>query len=134
MMKTLTLTLDHFHFSGNFSPNLILLKELHFDVEKPADTIILTLNAPVIGVTKVELDFINFQEDILTLHILSNRKIADMILSFFQRYTRNIPFINVDYPTMRINTSILTKELAPKMKIRHISMIDQKYIVEMELA
>ena len=132
-MKTLTLTLDHFHFSGDFYPGIILLKELHFDIEKPADTIILSLRAPVIGKIKADLDFINFQDDILTLHILSNRKIADMLLSFFQRYTKNIPFIDVDYPTMRINTRILTEEFAPKMKIRHISMINQKYIVETEL-
>ena len=132
-MKTLTLTLDHFHFSGDFSPDTILLKELHFDVEKPGDTVVLTLKAPVIGDIRVELDFINFQNDILTLHILSNRKIADMLLSFFQRYTRNIPFIDVDYPTMRINTRILTGTLAPHMNIRHIAMINQKYIVEMEL-
>ena len=133
-MKTLTLTLDHFHFSGDFSPGILLLKELHFDVEKPADTVVLTLKAPVIGEVKVDLDFINYQDNVLTLHILSNRKIADMLLSFFQRYTRNIPFIDVDYPTMRINTKILTENFAPKMAIRHISMINQKYIVEMELA
>jgi hypothetical protein len=132
-MKTLTLTLDHFHFSGDFTPDIILLKELHFDVEKPADTIILSLKAPVIGEIKVDLDFINFQQDILTLHILSNRKIADMLLSFFQRYTRNIPFLDIDYPTMRINTAILTQKFAPHMAIRHVAMINQKYIVEMEL-
>jgi len=132
-MKTLTMTLDHFHFSGDFSPDMIFLKEMHFDVQKPDDTIILTLNAPVIGDTKLELDFINFQDDILTMHILSNRKITDMLLSFLQRYTRSIPFLNIDYPTLQINTKILTDKMLPGFKIRHIAMINQKYIVEMEI-
>ena len=132
-MKTLTLTLDHFHFSGDFSPDIILLKDLHFEIEKPADTIILTLKAPVIGEIKVELDFINFQNDILSLHILSNRKIADMLLSFFQRYTRNIPFIALEYPSLRINTKILTDSMGSGVKIRHIALVSEKYIIETEL-
>jgi len=133
-MKTLTLTLDHFHFSGDISPDMLLLKELHFDLKKPDETIILTLKPPLIGDIRVELDFVHFQNDTLTLHILSNRKIADMLLSFMQRYTRNIPFIDVDYPSLRINTLLMTESLFPKIRIRHIAMIDQKYIVETEIS
>ncbi|MCK4530556.1 MAG: hypothetical protein KAU44_05210 [Candidatus Marinimicrobia bacterium] len=132
-MKTLTLTLDHFHFSGDISPDMLLMKELHFDLEKPDETIILTLKAPLIGNIRVELDFIHFQNDILTLHILSNRKIADMLLSFMQRYTRNIPFIDVDYPSLRINTVLMMNFLNPGVRIRNIAMVNQQYIVEMEI-
>jgi hypothetical protein len=132
-MKTLTLTLDHFHFSGDISHDMLLLKELHFDLNKPDDTIILTLSAPLVGNVKVELDLVHFQNDILTLHILSNRKIADLLLTFLQRYTRNIPFVDVDYPSLRINTLLMTESLFPKIRIRHIAMIDQKYIVETEI-
>ncbi len=109
------------------------MKELHFDVQKPDDTIILTLSAPVIGDTKLELDLINFQDDILTMHILSNRKIADLVLSFLQRYARSIPFVDIDYPTLRLNTKIMADKMLPGFKIRHIAMINQKYIVEMEI-
>ncbi|MEA3391879.1 MAG: hypothetical protein U9Q91_02745 [Candidatus Marinimicrobia bacterium] len=133
-MKTLTLTLDHFHFSGDMSPDMFLLKELHFDLQKPDETIILTLKAPLIGDIRVELDFIHFQNDILTLHILSNRKIADMLLSFMQRYTRNIPFIDVNYPSLRINTVLMMNSLNPGIKIRNIAMVNQQYIVEMEIS
>ena len=132
-MKTLTLTLDHFHFSGDISPDMLLLKELHFDLQKPDETIILTLKAPLIGDIRVELDFIHFQNDILTLHILSNRKITDMLLSFMQRYTRNIPFIDVDYPSLRINTVLMMNALNPGIRIRNIAMVNQQYIVEMEI-
>jgi hypothetical protein len=132
-MKTLTLTLDHFHFSGDISPDMLLLKELHFDLKKPDETIILTLKTPIVGDIRVELDFVHFQNDILTLHILSNRKIADMLLSFMQRYTRNIPFIDIDYPSMRINTILMMATLYPKARIRNIAMVNQQYIVEMEI-
>ena len=133
-MKTLTLTLDHFHFSGDISPDMLLLKELHFDVKKPDDTIILTLKAPVIGAVKVDLDFVHFHNDILTLHILSNRKIADMLLSFMQRYIKNIPYVDVDYPTLRINTLLMADALKSNFKVMHIAMVDQQYIIEMELS
>jgi hypothetical protein len=132
-MKTLTLTLDHFHFSGDISPDMLLLKELHFDLQKPDKTIILTLKAPLLGNIRVELDFVHFQNDILTLHILSNRKIADMFLSFMQRYTRNISFINADYPSLRINTVPMMNSLNPGIRIRNIAMVNQQYIVEMEI-
>ncbi len=132
-MKTLTLTLDHFHFSGDISPDLLLLKELHFDLLKPNETIVLTLKAPLVGEFRVELDFVHFQQDILTLHILSNRKIADMFLSFLQRYTRNIPFIDVNYPSMRLNTILMMDMLNPGIRIRNIAMVNQQYIVEMEI-
>ena len=112
---------------------MLLMKELHFDLEKPDETIILTLKAPLIGNIRVELDFIHFQNDILTLHILSNRKIADMLLSFMQRYTRNIPFIDVDYPSLRINTVLMMNFLNPGVRIRNIAMVNQQYIVEMEI-
>ncbi|MEA2076917.1 MAG: hypothetical protein U9O95_02750 [Candidatus Marinimicrobia bacterium] len=133
-MKTLTLTLDHFHFSGDISPDMLLLKELHFDLQKPDETIILTLKAPLIGDIRVELDFIHFQNDILTFHILSNRKIVDMLLSFMQRYTRNISFIDIDYPSLRINTILMMNTLKPGIRIRNITMVDQQYIVETEIS
>ncbi|MCD6337265.1 MAG: hypothetical protein DRP93_07550 [Candidatus Neomarinimicrobiota bacterium] len=132
-MKTLTLTLDHFHFSGDISPDMLLLKELHFDLLKPDETIILTLKVPLLGEFHVELDFVQFQHDILTLHILSNRKIADIFLSFIQRYTRQIPFIDVDYPSMRINTILMMDTLKPGIRIRNIAMVSQQYIVEVEI-
>jgi hypothetical protein len=132
-MKTLTLTLDHFHFSGDISPDMLLLKELHFDIKKPDDTIILTIKAPVIGEVKVDLDFVHFQNDILTLHILSNKKIADLLLLFMQRYMKNIPYVDVDYPTLRINTLLMADTLKSKVRVRHIAMVNQQYIIEMEL-
>lgn len=132
-MKTLTLTLDHFHFSGDISPDMLLLKELHFDLKKPNETIIMTLKTSFVSDIRVELDFVDYQNDILELHILSNRKIADLLLSFMQRYTRNIPFIDVNYPSLRINMILMMETLKSGIIIRNIAMINQQYIVEMEI-
>ena len=131
-MKTLTLTLDHFHFSGDLTTEIPLMKEFHFDLKKPDDTIQLILKAPVIGEIKAELDFIHFQQDVLTLHILSNRKIADMLLSFLQRYARALPYIDVDYPSLRINTRLMMENMKSPVRIRSIAMVKQQYIIESE--
>ncbi|MDZ7821854.1 MAG: hypothetical protein U5N26_08615 [Candidatus Marinimicrobia bacterium] len=132
-MKTITLTFDHLHFSAELNSDKGLLKNLHFDIQKPDETIVITMKAPIVNTLKVELDFVHFRNDILTLHILSHRKIAEMLINFLERYTHSIPFVRVDYPDLRIDTRMLSKLYFPKHQIRHIAVANKQYIIETEI-
>ncbi len=130
----MTLTFDHFHISGDIAADIPFLKNIGFDIQKPNETLVLHVSAPIVNDIKIELNYVHFQNDILTLHILSNRKIVDILIVLLNRYTKSVVFFDIDYPTLRINTRILSNMYFPKIKIRNITIVNQQYIVETELS
>jgi hypothetical protein len=132
-MKTLQLILDHFHFSGSLDPDILLVNKLDFDLKKTSGTIFLSLKAPILNKVTIELDFIAFKNNVLTLNILSDRKIADMLFGFARRFLKDLNYVDLDYPTLRMRTDIMMKELNSKAKIRNISFVKDLYIIDLEL-
>lgn len=132
-MKTLQLTLDHFHFSGSLDPDILLVKKLDFDLKKTTETVFVSLKAPILNKVTIELDFIAFKNNVLTLNILSDRKIADMLFGFARRFLKDLSYVDLDYPTLRIRTDLMMKELNSNVKIRNISFVKDLYIIDLEL-
>jgi hypothetical protein len=132
-MKALKLTLDHFHFSGSLDPDIILVKRLDFDLEKTGPTVFLSATAPILKKVTLELDFITYKNDVLSLNILSDRKIADLLFGFARRFLKDLSYVDLDYPTLRINTDIMMKELKSDTKIRNIDLVGNLYIIDLEL-
>ena len=132
-MRTLTLTFDHFHFTADLKADKGLLKHVHFDVLKPDETIVVQVHAPVINDLRLELDLVRFEDGVLTLHSLSNRRIVDMLINFFERYVRSVPFLRVEHPHIMVNTDVLGRMYFPDLRIRHIRVEDKHYIIETEI-
>jgi hypothetical protein len=132
-MKTLNVTCDHFHFSGVLTTDSSLCKELKFDVHKPAEVLILSVKAAVINTLRLELRFISFRNNVLTMHILSEQKIVNLLIGLLNRYIREIPYLEIDYPSLRVNTLLLSKTFFPEINIRNIGLDGEKYLIEMEL-
>ncbi|MFO7841409.1 MAG: hypothetical protein R6V48_04535 [Fidelibacterota bacterium] len=132
-MNRMTLIFDHLHLSAEISSDKGLLKKIHFDIQKPDETIVIRIHAPIINEVKIELDFVRFQDDVLTLHSLSDRKIADMLINFLERYMQPVSFIKFDHPHISINTKLLGNMYFPKLKIRHIAVANKQYIIETEI-
>lgn len=133
MMKTLQLKLDHFHFSGSLDPDILLVKQLDFDLEKTSATIFLSLKAPILNKLTIEVDFIAFRNNVLSMNILSDRKIAEMLFGFSRRFLKDVSYIDFDYPTLRIRTDLMMKELNPTIRIMNIDVNKNTYIVDLEL-
>lgn len=109
-----------------------LIRNVHLDVQNPGGTLLLTLTAPILNELKLELDFVRFQDDILTLHILSNRKIADLLHRFLERFMRAVPFIGLAYPLLEIDMRLVSRQYFPQTRIRNIALVDRHYIIETE--
>ena len=129
----MTLKCDHFHFSGKLDPDLQLCKEINFDIKKPDKTIILGLHIPFIQDIRIELDFVSFQRDVLSMHILSDRKLVNLLIGFLNHYIREIPYLEINYPDLRINTHLLSRAFFPSVKICNIALDGDQYIIETEL-
>ena len=132
-MKTLQLTFDHFHFSGSLDPDIILVKNVDFDLKKSGPTIFLSVTAPILNKVILEVDFITYKSGVLSLNILSDRKIADMLFGFTRRFLKDLSYVDLDYPTLRINTDLMMKELNSNKRIRNITFSNNLYIIDLEL-
>ena len=132
-MKTLRLTFDHFHFSGSLDPNIILVKNVDFDLEKTAATIFLSATAPILNKVTLELDFIAYKHGVLSMNILSDRKIAEMLFGFARRFLKDLSYFDLDYPTLRINTDLMLKEMKSDARIRNIAFTNNLYIIDLEI-
>lgn len=132
-METLELKFDHFHFSGSLDPDILIVKKLDFDLEKTSDTIFLTVKAPILTKLKIELDFIAFENNVLSMNILSDKKIVEMLLSFSQRFLKNISYIKLNYPTLSVKTDLMMDELKPNVRIKNIGLDGNTYFINLEL-
>ncbi|MFA6618521.1 MAG: hypothetical protein WCT23_05580 [Candidatus Neomarinimicrobiota bacterium] len=132
-MKTLELKLDHFHFSGSLDPDILMVKKLDFDLEKTSETIFLTVKAPILNKLKIEVDFIAFRNNVLSMNILSDRKIAEMLFGFLRRFLKDLSYLDLDYPTLKVRTDLMMKELNPNIRIKNIDVNKNIYILDLEL-
>ncbi len=132
-MKTLQLTFDHFHFSGSLDPDIMLIKKMDFDLKKTGATIFLSATAPILNKVTLELDFITFRNGMLSMNILSDRKIADILFGFARRFLKDLSYIDLEYPTLRINTDLMMQDFKSSTRIRNISFSNNLYIIDLEL-
>jgi hypothetical protein len=132
-MKTLKLKFDHFHLSGDLIPGFQMLKDVHFELLKPNNTIEIVVRAPLIRSLRLEFRLDGFEEGILKLFILSKRGTIDTLLSIAERFIQLPEYIRIDYPFMYVDIQLLSRKLFPGVHITNMTINDEHYQISLEL-
>lgn len=132
-MKTLELTFDHFQISGELIPGLIMLKDLQLELLKPDNTMRVRVKAPLIQNLHFEFRIDAYENGMLTLFILSKRKMIDALLNLAERFAQLPEYIRIDYPYFYLDIDLLTRESLPGLNIKDFHIAEQNYHITLEL-
>jgi len=93
---------------------------------------IFTVKAPHIHAMCLELCFVSYQNEMLTMRILSEQKIVRLLAGLINRLIPELTYLEIDYPSLRIDTRLLSKTFFPGIKIRNIGLDKGQYLIDME--
>lgn len=133
-MKTLRLTFDHFQISGELIPGFTMLKDLQLELLKPDNTMKVRIKAPLIQNLHFEFRIDACENGMLTLFILSKRKMIDALLNIAERFAKLPEYICIDYPYFYLDIALLAQESLPGLDIKDFHIAKQNYHITLELS
>ena len=134
-MKHLALKLDTLAFSGSYihdagKPNM----KVTFDLKKPDETIVLKIGAPVVGNIDLELDFVEYSDGTLRLHILSSKMIVSLLLQLLKVFNVTPGILSIHYPILSIDMQSIISDMMPGARCVNVSIVNHQYFIEIEVS